>query len=75
MKIDFNKLIENSNVKNHRQLAREMVEAGRFKNLHVAVNTIQNFISGKGKTISLDLLLWIRDRFGVNIIDFFKYDE
>jgi len=37
--------------------------------------TIQNFNHGRGKSIKLDLLLWIRRRFNVDITDFLKYKQ
>jgi len=72
MKIDFKQLTRNADI-NMKQLAEEMVAAGHFNNRLTAYITIQNFNHGRGKSIKLDLLLWIRRRFNVDITEFFKW--
>jgi len=47
-------------------LAREMVKAGIFKNLHSAQNMIQYNITGKAKSLDIPILEFLINRFSTD---------
>ncbi len=66
MKIDLKRIIENSGEKvSQRKIAAEMVERGLFKNVHSAVAMMQYNASGKNKSINLELLNYVKERFNL----------
>jgi len=74
MRIDFKKLTKESGI-NMSRLAEELVMAGHFKNKTTAYIMLYRWTAGKGKSINLDLLYWIKNRFDIDIINFFKFDN
>jgi DNA-binding Xre family transcriptional regulator len=52
-----------------KSLADEMVKAGIFKNVHSAQNMIQYNISGKAKSLDVDILEFLCKRFNKTLID------
>ena len=54
------------------QLAREMFKAGVYKNQHSAQNMLQYNISGKAKSLDVELLNFLSNRFGITINDMIR---
>jgi hypothetical protein len=52
-----------------KSLAEEMVNARIFKNVHSAQNMIQYNISGKAKSLDVDMLEFLCKRFNKTLID------
>ena len=52
-----------------RSLAEEMVKAHIFKNIHSAQNMLQYNISGKAKSLDVQILEFLCKRFNKTLID------
>lgn len=50
-----------------KRLAEEMVMEGIFKNLHSAQNMIQYNINGSAKSLDIDIIEYLIDRFDLTI--------
>ena len=65
MRVNFKSLIEQSGEKlSQSQLAREMTEAGLFKNLQSAYSMMMYHQSGKAKSVDFLMLEYLKERFG-----------
>lgn len=75
MKIDFNKLIQNSPDKpTKKQLAREMTSEGLFKTVRSAEMMIQFHQSGKAKGCDYALLQYLMKRFNCKGSDIIQWN-
>lgn len=75
MRINFTKLIKESADKPAKtMLAKEMAEAGLFKNKRTAEITIQNIEQGRAKSIKWDLLKFLIKRFEIKGSEIIEWD-
>lgn len=71
MKINFRTLIADWNAQHpeakisQRSLAREMVKAGKFKNLESAINMIAYNSNGKAQSADYELLVFLSGKFNL----------
>ena len=64
--------LETSEYITQAQLAREMVKAGIFKNLHSAQNMLQYNIKGTAKSLDKDMINFLMERFDLELNEVIK---